>query len=228
MMTELISFSVPSKFSPATPCPNKTSKGIPVGRELQGVSNDIFSISLPLFSAQTLDSHNGKILSISLLSMLQKAWLIPRQYTKAQQTFTLLEGRGRKHNFLILKEHLGLNEEHSNHKPSGKNKHCRISEASGSQGGGPFGFPSVNRLVIPRIHVSSVVVFTHWFLARMKCLHMTFSKMQTSPHWVSSKAELVPPFIFVRPAGAARLGHPGPPFLSQWRQRCHPSFLTRL
>jgi hypothetical protein len=58
-------------------------------------------------------------------------------------------------------------------------------------------------------YVSSVVVFTCWFLARATCLLMTLNKMQTSPHWVSSKAGLVLPFIFVSPAAAARLGHPG-------------------
>lgn len=47
------------------------------------------------------------------------------------------------------------------------------SENTGSRCGGPSGFPSVNRLVTPRICVSSAVMFTHWFLARVKCLHMT-------------------------------------------------------
>ena len=74
-------------------------------------------------------------------------------------------------------------------------------------------------LVIPGICVSSAVLFTLWCLASVPCLHAPFGKMQTSPHWVSSKAELVLPFIFVKPAGAARLGHLGPWFLSQWRQR---------
>lgn len=134
-----------------------------------------------------------------------------------QQMFTLLGAAGRRNNFLIVKEHLGLNEEHSNPPPWGKNKPCRIGESIGSPCGGPFSFPGINRLIILRICVSSVVVFTRWFLARVKCLGTTFSKMQTSPHWVSSKAELVLPFIFVRPAGAAGLGHPGPPSLSQWR-----------
>lgn len=83
------------------------------------------------------------------------------------------QGGGRKYNFLILKEPWGLNEECSDHKRWGKNKCCRIRENSGSQCGGPCGFSSVNRLVIPRICVPSAVVFTHWFLARVKCLHMT-------------------------------------------------------
>lgn len=135
-----------------------------------------------------------------------------------------VRGRKRKHNFLILKEPVGFSEEHSEHLPGGKNTRCRIRGTSGSPCGGPCGFLSVNRLVIPRICVSSAVVFTHWHLARVKCLHMTFSKMQTSLHWVSPKAELLFPFIFVRRAGAARLGHPGPPFLSQRRQSFHPSF----
>lgn len=120
--------------------------------------------------------------------------------------------RGRKHNFLISKEHWGLNEEHLDQKPWGGNKNCRIRDSGGCRCGDPFSFPSVNRLVIPRICVSSVVLFTHWFLARVKWLQSTFGKMQTSPHSVSSKAGLVLPFIFVRPAGAARLGHPEHPF----------------
>lgn len=156
---------------------------------------------------------------IRLLFVLWEAWLLPRQYT-GNNGYSLCWGqRGGETTFLIVKEHLGLNEEHSNPPPWGKNKNCRIGESIGSPwGGGPFSFPGIDRLIILRICVSSAVVFTHWFLARVKCLGTTFSKMQTSPHWVSSKAELVLPFIFVRPAGTAGLGHPGPPSLSQWRQ----------
>lgn len=158
---------------------------------------------------------------LNCINFLWKTWLIRRQYTRRQQTFTLLGIGERKHNFLILKEHWGLNEEHLDQKPWGENKNCRVRDSGDCRCGSPFSFPSVNRLAIPRICVSSVVLFTHWFLARVKWLHTTFRKMQTSPHSVSSKAELVLPFIFVRPAGTARLSHP---FLSQWSQRFYPSF----
>ena len=50
---------------------------------------------------------------------------------------------GRVHNLFILKEHLGLNEEHSDRKLWDKNKHCRLRETSGPPCGGPFSFPSV-------------------------------------------------------------------------------------
>lgn len=119
-----------------------------------------------------------------------------------------VRAQGKETQLLILKEHWSLSKEHLDQKPWGENKNCGVRDSGGCRCGSPFSFPSVNRRVVPRICVSSVVLFTHWSLARVKWLQATFREMQTSPHSVSSKAELVLPFISLRPAGAARLSHP--------------------
>lgn len=124
---------------------------------------------------------------------------------------------GRVHNLFILKEHLGLNENIQI-----VNRGIKINTADSERPvalhvGGPFSFPSVlsdwsflGSVFLPQFCLHSGV-----WQACCVCMPI-LGKMQTSPHWVSSKAELVLPFIFVKLAGAARLGHLGPRFLSQW------------
>lgn len=61
-------------------CHDRTPSGAHGGQELEDVPHDTFPLSGCPFSAQNLESHNGKMTCIRLLFMLWEAWLIPRQY----------------------------------------------------------------------------------------------------------------------------------------------------